>query len=190
MYCVSTPSESPKKSAFGLDCQIQTRSALAVPPDFSGLLHAAPCRFVAPYNRPWGSPCFQRRQIRRFANAFPSGVAPYEAFPSLSAEKSSLLVPTEAGSCVHRNLIPSRRCLRFLPELQSCCHVRNPGLCRSLDLRALSCQRVRCEAIVLPPLPARCSLGLFYLSRNDSVSYRGSGVGPPTPKGRRANSSP
>jgi len=34
----------------------QTRSALAVPPGFSGFLRASLCRFVAPCSRPWGSP--------------------------------------------------------------------------------------------------------------------------------------
>lgn len=34
-------------------------SALAVPPGFSGLLRASPCRFIAPCNRSWGSPCFR-----------------------------------------------------------------------------------------------------------------------------------
>jgi hypothetical protein len=109
-HCVSTPSKTPKSSTFGLSCQTQTCSALAVSRDFSGLLHAVPCRFIAPYNRPWGSPCFQQQQIRRPANAFPNGALPYEAFPSLTAEKTSPPTLAETNSCVHRNLIPSRRC--------------------------------------------------------------------------------
>jgi hypothetical protein len=115
-HCVSTPSKSPKSFAFGLSCQTQTRSALAVSHDFSGLLHAVPCRFIAPYNRPWGSPCFEHQQIRRPANAFPNGVLPYEAFPSLTAEKTSPPMLAETNSCVHRNLIPSRRCSWVLPD--------------------------------------------------------------------------
>jgi len=36
----------------------QTRSVLAVPPGFDGLLRAMPCRSVAPCSQPWGSPRF------------------------------------------------------------------------------------------------------------------------------------
>jgi len=43
----------------------QTRSVLAVPPDFDGFLRAMPRRSVAPCCRPWGSPRFRfsRRHI-------------------------------------------------------------------------------------------------------------------------------
>jgi hypothetical protein len=37
----------------------RTRSVLAVPPGFDGLLHALPCRSVAPCCRPWGSSRFR-----------------------------------------------------------------------------------------------------------------------------------
>lgn len=159
-HCVSTPSKTPKSSTFGLSCQTQTRSALAVSRDFSGLLHAVPCRFIAPYNRPWGSPCFEHQQIRRPANAFPNGALPYEAFPSLTAEKRHRRCwpkPTPAFTAISFPRVVVHGfflCPSVLPLL-------NPGLCQSLDLRALSRQVVRCEAAMLPPLLARCSLGLF-----------------------------
>lgn len=105
--------ESTSRCGFATTASGATR---AVSHDFSGLLHAVPCRFIAPYNRPWGSPCFQSCQIRRPANTFPNGALPYEAFPSLTAEKSSPLKLAETSSCVHRNLIPSRRCFWVVPE--------------------------------------------------------------------------
>jgi hypothetical protein len=43
----------------------RTRSALAVPPGFDGLLHLALCRFVAPCCRSWGSPCFRSSESVR-----------------------------------------------------------------------------------------------------------------------------
>jgi hypothetical protein len=77
---------------------LQTRSALVVPPDSDGFLRAAPCRSIAPCNRPWGSPCF-----RGLVPSPPEGGAgrgllsrwrmPFEAFPSLAA------VPCRHGSC-------------------------------------------------------------------------------------------
>jgi hypothetical protein len=39
--------------------KLRTRSALAVLPDYGGLLRSTPCRFVAPCIRPWGSPSFR-----------------------------------------------------------------------------------------------------------------------------------
>jgi len=50
------------KTNRSLRCRAATlciRSALAVPPGFSGFLRTSPCRFIAPCNRSWGSPCFR-----------------------------------------------------------------------------------------------------------------------------------
>jgi hypothetical protein len=78
-------------------------------------------------------------------------VLPFEAFPSLAARSGHGL-----RRDVHPNAIPSRRCLRFLSP---CCHADAP---RSLVLRGLIRQRVRCEtdsvaATSLPDAP----LGLW-----------------------------
>jgi hypothetical protein len=80
----------PKPALRLEDANLRARSVLAVPPDSDGLLRSAPCRSIAPYNRPWGSPCFWLR-----APLLPEGDAgaqcrsrwrrPFEAFPFLVA---------------------------------------------------------------------------------------------------------
>jgi hypothetical protein len=64
-----------------------TRSALAVPPDYGGLLRSRPCGFVAPRCRSWGS--------LRFAGPPCDGSPPRSAHPSkLSPPQQPLRVAT------------------------------------------------------------------------------------------------
>jgi hypothetical protein len=47
------------------DATLAAPSVLVVPPDFDGLLHAEPCRSIAPCSQPWGSPRFRSPDIAR-----------------------------------------------------------------------------------------------------------------------------
>jgi hypothetical protein len=88
----------PKPAFRPGSASLQTRSALVVPPDSDGFLRSAPCRSIAPCNRPWGSPCFWC-----LAPLLPESGSvvwllsrwrmPFEAFPSLVA------VPCHHGLC-------------------------------------------------------------------------------------------
>jgi hypothetical protein len=89
----------PKSSLRPGGANLRARSVLAVPPDSDGLLRSAPCRSIAPCNRPWGSPCFWVRSLPRYPKAavarqpHPRWRRPFEAFPSLVA------VPCHHGLC-------------------------------------------------------------------------------------------
>ena len=107
----------------------RTRSVLAVPPGFDGLLRRAcgpktavlstVCRFVAPCSRSWGSPGFRAPVLlfgspRTWCSAVRSlshWRRPFEAFPSPAAvhlvTAGCLLLAKEIR--VHRVNLPSRR---------------------------------------------------------------------------------
>jgi len=143
-----------RRLTIGLRCHPQTCSAHVVPPDSSGLLHAALCRFVAPCIRPWGSPCFQPGlESEDSVGAFPNGAPPFEAFPSLIADVASPHWPPKRPMCSpHHHSLSSL--LPGCPPGQSrVATVLAWIVPRSLDLRALGHQRVRCETPVLPPMP-------------------------------------
>jgi hypothetical protein len=86
---------------------LRTRSVLAVPPDSDGFLRSAPCRSIAPCNRPWGSPCFGYLAVaacrRRRRGTVPDGAYPPKLFPPwqlyrvTTASALSLLVAAAAG---------------------------------------------------------------------------------------------
>jgi hypothetical protein len=65
----------------------RARSVLVVPPDSDGFLRSAPCRSIAPCNRPWGSPCCSRcrssvaRGPRWGGCDLPDGAYPSKLFP-------------------------------------------------------------------------------------------------------------
>lgn len=91
-----------------------TRSALAVPPSFDGLLHTSLSRFVAPCRRPWGSPGFEPTCNTRMCHeADPPHRRHALRSLSLRHKWSDLTTPLAApkcGSpCVHDRSCPSRR---------------------------------------------------------------------------------
>jgi hypothetical protein len=120
--------------------KLRTCSALAVLPDFGGLLHAAPCRFVAPCIRPWGSPRFQLAPLvarrlgvgtrlsrwRHTLRSFPLRVGRRASPP---ADPLSSLLPVSGGG--------SARVATFGPA----------SVRRSPDLRVLLYCEVRCRPV-------------------------------------------
>lgn len=117
-------------------CQSRARSALAVLPDFSGLLHTRPCGFVAPRKRPWGPPGFQptadlpRRNATAVHPTFPTGALPFEVFPSpvavvlspeplpprcwLGDHRSARFAPTSGLYSTAESVAPRQCCHRRL----------------------------------------------------------------------------
>jgi hypothetical protein len=133
---------------------LRTRSALAVLPDYGGLLHSTPCRFVAPCIRPWGSPRFRSALALR-------PKARGEGSPSPVAPHPSKLSPPRQVAARHHAPIPSRRCSGFPVSSPPVLPRLGPG---PSDLRSTSgfcsaaksvaaCRRCHRQA-------ARCSLGL------------------------------
>jgi hypothetical protein len=106
-FDVMRPLPDEPRSALRLgDANLQTRSALVVSLDSDGLLRSTPCRFVAPCNRPWGSPRFRRAPFPLSEDSglgvcLPRCASPYEAFPSATAR------------CASPRPMPSRRCSRL-----------------------------------------------------------------------------
>jgi hypothetical protein len=143
------------KLTVGLGCQSQTCSAHAVSHDFSGLLHAAPRRFVAPCCRPWGSPCFPP-DLPESRPCVPRRRTTLRSFSLHDCRDTVTTTEVVFTSAPFPHVV-----VPGLPKTPlSCCHDLERPFLRSLDLRALSRHRVRCETAMLPPLPARGSLGL------------------------------
>jgi hypothetical protein len=120
----------------------RTRSALAVPPDFGGLLRASPRRSVAPCNRSWGSPRFRLNErenpkIQPVAQAFPSG-----ALHTLQS------LPLAVSRTASPRPLPSRGSARRL--LAACMHAWWSRRIRRL--RAFLRRRVRCHTQAFPPV--------------------------------------
>ena len=114
-----------------------TPSVLVVLPDFDGLLRKWPRRFVAPYNRPWGSSRFRHNLphtalLRRLVpRAFPR--LAYHTLRSVSLCNSLHVSPQSLPSCrclpplfpagahpttrlfsITKSVTPSRRCHRYV----------------------------------------------------------------------------
>jgi hypothetical protein len=53
----------------------------------------------------------------------------------------------------HRGPVPSRRWARVVPAFAWCCHRAPVGFSRAADLRALRCQRIRCERFGVAAVP-------------------------------------
>jgi hypothetical protein len=99
----------PKPSLWPGGANLRTRSVLAVPPDSDGLLRSAPCRSIAPCNRPWGSPCFwlsRSAAARRLwwrgcsilDGAYPSKLfPPWQLYRVTTAYALSLFLAASAG---------------------------------------------------------------------------------------------
>ena len=128
----------PRPALWSVVATLRTRSALAVLPDFGGLLRSTPCRFVAPCIRPWGSPSFRSAPAlpegTGWGLAFPCGASPFEVFPSAAGRCAS----PHAGSLsplLGASGRGSSRVATFGPA-----PVRS-----SPDLRALLRCEVRCE---------------------------------------------
>jgi len=153
-FCIACPLPVclPKKTHLrSKDATPQTCSAPVVLPDFGGLLHAMPRKFVAPCFRPWGSPCFPLT-LPKQSSRFPKALYPFKAFPSLAAP---LHVTGLRRSPRSDSLSPLLLALRLvaatpLHVATSCCHLVVPGF-HLLDLRAFFRQKVRCSSSVLPP---------------------------------------
>jgi len=173
-HCASTPAGRNQLRREG--ATLPTRSVLAVPPGYDGLLRAAPCEFVAPRSRPWGSPSFRSR--RRSAWGRPRGRYTLRSFSLSSSLVASPTVPPR-GCAVHRESCPPA----VVPGSRAACVLpRGWFVGQALDLRALLRRRVRCERSVLPPLVARCSHGLIGLIR---FGDRGRWPGSKLPGARR-----
>jgi hypothetical protein len=84
--------------------KLRARSALAVLPDYGGLLRSTPCRSVAPCIRPWGSPSFRSAPC-----PLPEGVG-FGGSPSPVALYPSEFSPPQQADARHRTPVPSRRC--------------------------------------------------------------------------------
>jgi len=106
----------PRPSLRPGGANLRARSVLAVPPDSDGLLRSAPCRSIAPCNRPWGSPCFRggravaARRLRLCGCSIPDGAYPSKLFP-----------PWQPGPC-HHGLCPLAVPCRFFRAFRACCH--------------------------------------------------------------------
>jgi hypothetical protein len=91
-------------------------SVLAVPPGFDGFLLAGLCGFVAPRNRPWGSPGFQPRADIRCRN-----IGEPRTRPSSQARHPSELFPPHLAARRHRvawtPLLKSTRRVTTVPPL-------------------------------------------------------------------------
>lgn len=150
--CVSTPGE-----------QAHLRPGLPNPDTFRSRRFARPQR-VTP--RGTVQVCCTLQPAMGFA-AFPARPARKQTARSPTAPHPPKLSPPcqlrhrhHHRSGVHQCLIPYRRCSWAPGTSAPCCHDLEKPFLRSLDLRVLSCHRVRCETAVLPPPPARGSLGL------------------------------
>jgi hypothetical protein len=107
-----------------------TRSVLAVPPGFDGLLCALSCRFVAPCSRPWGSSSFESAPLAR--RRPPLDDIPCEAFPSLTASEhhqgcpcSLSIVPPRCWSRASAPLrVATQQCFWFRTSASRLCSVR------------------------------------------------------------------
>jgi len=133
--------------------KLSARSALAVPPDFGGLLRIVPCEDVALHNRPWGSPCFRSaaeatRHPRR-RSTLRSVSLHWQ--PPLVTRAETLFTSVRALS----PLFPGS------PHCVTCCHAPPIGSTGPSTSGPCSAREVRCEPAVLPPLVARCSHGLL-----------------------------
>lgn len=166
-------------------CHTRARSVLVVPPDLDGFLRSRSDRkrsdrsarrgFVAPRNRPWGSPCFRNPPRPRShcdpkttASASPARTLsrwrrPFEAFPSLAAWPSSPHPSSEVrrGSLLAEWRVHRRSCPLVVVSVRGF-RVATVPLAPILDLRAFFHQRVRSALAMFPSESARCSLGLCW----------------------------
>jgi len=78
------PLQTDRSQSRHRGANLSARSVLVVPPDFDGLRHKMPCRFIAPCSRPWGSPSFMTCRAEA-QQVNPLTERPFEAFPSLAA---------------------------------------------------------------------------------------------------------
>jgi hypothetical protein len=100
------------------------RAALAVSHDFDGLLRLAPCRFVAPCCRSWGSPRFRfaRSGCPGFALPRDPDALCWLTFPV--APYPSKLSPRHQLCAASPQPLPSRRYRRFQLSARWCRHHR------------------------------------------------------------------
>jgi hypothetical protein len=114
--CASTPCRDPSQGTRpdirrGFACS-HARSVLAVPPGFDGFLRTAPCRFVAPCSRPWGSPRFRCWHLHDSRARPPAsrqspvesqddrGLGPGDSNSFASSSHRPLSPPLHLGPCV------------------------------------------------------------------------------------------
>ena len=163
-------------------CHTRARSVLVVPPDLDGFLRSRSDRkrsdrsarrgFVAPRNRPWGSPCF-RHPLRPRSHCDPKTTAgaspartlsrwrpPFEAFPSPAAWPSS--PRRSCGDCSPPRLRVHRRSCPLVVVSARWFRVATIRFDPLLDLEAFFRWRVRSAVAMLPSDGARCFPGLSW----------------------------
>jgi len=124
-------------------------SVLVVLPDFDGLLRKWPCRFVAPYNQPWGSSRFRHNlPLATLLRRSVPCAFPWPAYHTLRSVSLCYSRPVSPQS------LPSRRCLPPLFPV-----VAHPAARLSSIAKSVSIQRC-CQRLM-----DRCSLGLCSPSR-------------------------
>jgi hypothetical protein len=148
MLCVH--SQNSRNCSFGPKLRNSgSWSVLVVPPDFDGLLRSTPCRFVAPCNRPWGSPRFR----------LVPGLGPKTAtggLPSPTAQHPSKRFPLQQLYSCHHEPLPSRRCswlchpVRLRGSTEVVLRWFSKRRYRSLGLKALLRCKVRCVYSTFP----------------------------------------
>lgn len=164
-HAASTRDEGVATLIAALGMPPQDRSALVVPPDFSGFLRSVPCELVASRSRPWGSLGFEpagNQVCRPSPTTDPPHKRPTLRSVPLSDSRTSLSPGRE----------PSRRCVHR--GSCACALVRSTSTSRPCSIRESVVYCPRChEQSLDTPLGFLSMTGLSPNSNDVTVAATG-----------------